>query len=662
MIAMRVIDTLPRGEQPTRSQPVGRWLACIAWFMGACVTQVVGQHQTETFSPVHPGGALPYRLTVRPYDMGGADLPTLHSFAAAEWDGKWILLAGRTNGMHSFEMSGQANFPADAQNREVWVIDPVGRQVWSRSLEGAGLTAEQVASLTPTNNQFLQRGERLYMSGGYGARAGGGFTTFSELTALDLPGLMDWTIHGVGQVGDHIRQLDNPLFRVTGGAMHELEGRVQLVFGQDFQGGYSPGRNGDYTRQIRSFEIVDDGTTLSVANVAMTSPVAEYRRRDLNVIPILKPGADGTPDESLVALAGVFTESFGTWTVPVEVDAAGSPTMADPSAAGTFKQAMNQYHSAKLGLYSESLGEMHELLLGGISLHTMDDATQTLVRDDNMPFTSQITSVVRGPEGDYRQHYLGAFPDLRDLEGNRLLFGANAEFFLAEGVETFANGVIDLDVLTSEQVVGYVYGGIVSNAPHTRDNPDAISGASDRIFEIVITPQANCDFDGDGTCGLADLNQLLATGNLLDGLPVTSSDQDLFDLNGDGRLDQRDLDQWLARAGANGPSTAPYLRGDANLDGAVDIVDFELWQAGTFTSAGVWEEGDFNGDGVTDVSDFNLWNENRHFPSGSTVPEAESLWLMAGCLSLLTGFLRRRLPARIPSSVSTAYDPLSGRR
>ncbi len=452
-------------------------------------------------------------------------------------------------------------------------------------------------------------------------------------------------MNGTGQLGDHLRQTTDPIFRVTGGAMYELDGRMQLVFGHDFQGGYSPGRNGDYTQQIRSFEIVDDGSTLSVASVAMTSPLPEYRRRDLNVIPILRPGMDGGTEEALVALAGVFTESFGTWTVPVEVDVTGSPTMADPAAADTFKQAMNQYHSGKLGLYSESLGEMHEILLGGISLHTMDAATNTLDRDDDMPFTSQITSVVRDQNGNYRQHYLGAFPELLDQQGNTLRFGANAEFFPAEDAVSFGNGVLDLDAINGEQVVGYLFGGIVSNAPHTRNNPDAVSGASDRIFEIVITPQPNCDFNADGDCDLADLNALLDTGNLLDGLPVVSTDQELFDLNGDGTLDQSDLDLWLTRAGTGSSLAAPYLRGDANLDGRVDGGDFDLWQAGVFRFEGRWDTGDFNGDGVTDVSDFNLWNENKLFTATASVPEPHGWGLLAATGTWLAALRRRRFLA-----------------
>jgi hypothetical protein len=36
--------------------------------------------------------------------------------------------------------------------------------------------------------------------------------------------------------------------------------------------------------------------------------------------------------------------------------------------------------------------------------------------------------------------------------------------------------------------LGYIFGGIFSNAPHTQGVPGAVSGASNNIFEVVYTP------------------------------------------------------------------------------------------------------------------------------------------------------------------------------
>ena len=125
------------------------------------------------------------------------------------------------------------------------------------------------------------------------------------------------------------------------------------------------------------------------------------------------------------------------------------------------------------------------------------------------------------------------------------------------------------------------------------------------------------DFDGNGDYDCGDIDRLVAE-------VVAMTNDPNFDLTGDGDVDINDVDAWLAEAGANEiPSGQPYLPGDANLDGSVDVSDFNLWNAHKFTSTAAWCRGDFNADGVTDVSDFNVWNVYKFSSSDhvSAVPE-----------------------------------------
>jgi hypothetical protein len=452
---------------------------------------VQAANQTATVTPVEVGN-LGFGIELRTYDMGQVSVPTLHSFASAEHNGKWVIIGGRTNGLHGFSNIGVLNFPEASANREVWVIDPVTKQTWSRSIEGAGggFSNVEIASLSTANNQFEQVGDTLYMTGGYGVSTAGqafAFETFDVLTAVDLSGLTDWVINGTGTASDSVRQISDPMFEVTGGAMYEMDGQMQLVFGQNFVGGYTPGGNGAYTNQVRRFEIVDDGINLSVINTSATTPADEYRRRDLNVFPVIKPDGGGV-GEGIVALSGVFTPTFGAWTVPVEIGSTGELTMADPNDPATFRQAMNGYHSAKLGVYSESAGDMVEVLFGGITLAEYDEGTDSLVIDNNLPNTAQISAVQIDSSGEYSQHFLGAFPEVLDELGNTVRFGSNADFFLADGIETYDNGVIKMDTLEDGDLLGWVYGGIAANAPHVRFNPEGLSAATNLVWEVIYQP------------------------------------------------------------------------------------------------------------------------------------------------------------------------------
>jgi hypothetical protein len=325
--------------------------------------------------------------------------------------------------------------------------------------------------------------------------------------------------------------------------MYEMGGRMHLVFGQDYEGGYTPGLNGTYTRQVRSFEMVDDGTNLSFANLTMTTPEDFYRRRDLNVFPTLAPDGAGGMEEGLVALAGVFTNQLGVWTVPVQIDENGQTSMDNPLDPATFKQGMNQYHSGKFGMYSSAQQSMHEVLMGGITVEYFD-AAGVLKRDNAAPNTSQMTAISIDGDGQFSQHFLGSFPTLTDGTGKPWRLGANAEFFRAEGVPTFENGVIDFDQLPAgENLVGHVFGGLAANAPHVFGNPNGVSVASNWAFEVVVTIQEG-DYNRDGIVDAADyvlwrnfLGEDVVAGTFADG-------------DRDGKVDADDFLVWKAHYGA----------------------------------------------------------------------------------------------------------------
>ena len=61
-------------------------------------------------------------------------------------------------------------------------------------------------------------------------------------------------------------------------------------------------------------------------------------------------------------------------------------------------------------------------------------------------------------------------PDIYDGNGKLLYFGANAKFFPAHDVPVLIDDIIDLDSLTTETVVGYMFGGIAADQPNFGNN------------------------------------------------------------------------------------------------------------------------------------------------------------------------------------------------
>jgi hypothetical protein len=137
---------------------------------------------------------------------------------------------------------------------------------------------------------------------------------------------------------------------------------------------------------------------------------------------------------------------------------------------------------------------------------------------------------------------------------------------------------------------------------------------------------------------------MLAAGPLNAGVEVVPTIE-IFDMNGDGILNQDDTQRWLAEAGDHNGLAGPYLLGDANLDGRVDVSDFNAWNSSKFTETSRWDRGDFNGDGFVDVSDFNSWNQRKFQEVAPTevVPEPASWILLLIAISLASRKIRRVL-------------------
>jgi len=124
-----------------------------------------GADQTASASPLHSWSE-PWSVELQQLQQRSARFPTLQSFSAAQTNtGEWVLIGGRTNGLHNFTPDGEANFPPSHQNDRVWVYDPVKERSWSRPLAKSGLSAGKQLSLSTTNAQQFQEGSVLYRGG-----------------------------------------------------------------------------------------------------------------------------------------------------------------------------------------------------------------------------------------------------------------------------------------------------------------------------------------------------------------------------------------------------------------------------------------------------------------------------------------------------------------
>src|SRR5580700_8486850 len=98
-----------------------RWIMCTL----LCVTSISlfgDDNQTATVSPISSQKHVPFDVQIQLADFS---LPNgVQSYAWGTYEGKWLLITGRTNGLHSFE-NNDDNFPPQMQNKAVFVVDPI---------------------------------------------------------------------------------------------------------------------------------------------------------------------------------------------------------------------------------------------------------------------------------------------------------------------------------------------------------------------------------------------------------------------------------------------------------------------------------------------------------------------------------------------------------
>ncbi|MCB9190370.1 MAG: T9SS type A sorting domain-containing protein [Flavobacteriales bacterium] len=296
---------------------------------------------------------------------------------------------------------------------------------------------------------------------------------------MNIPTVMNGIINDF-DISSEFRYVSNASMAVTGGYLGLLDDTFYLVCGQYFEGRYNPmgpnqgpGFIQEYTEAIRKFNVVDNGSSLSITNYTETTDAENLHRRDYNMVAQVFPNGD----EGFTVFSGVFQPTVDLpWHNTVDVTASGY------TVNNNFDQLLSQYHSANLPIYDQAANEMHTLFFGGMSRYRYDPTTGNLIDDDAVPFVKTISLVTRHADGSMDETQL-------ELQMPGFL-GSGAEFIPVEDVTFLNDEILDLNALPMNQptLVGYIYGGIESTAENIFFiNDGTQSSASGRLFKVFIT-------------------------------------------------------------------------------------------------------------------------------------------------------------------------------
>lgn len=399
--------------------------------------------------------------------------PALHSFACATHEGKWLLIGGRTNGLHGF--LAPLAFPNSGRNTDIILFDPKTGQRWDQPVNVLPDSIRE--PLMTSNMQFYQEDSVLYIVGGYGWNADQAtFITYPTLTAVNVPALSDAILNGQ-PIEPHLRQVRDSSFAICGAHLAKIDASYHLVFGHRFDGIYDRQDTTGfhvqrYSYADRSFRIQDNGQQLNIQWLTPTIDSVHFRRRDYNLVPQIFP--DG--NHGYTAFSGVFQKGINLpYLYPIDL------TSDSVSVRLNQEQHLANYHCAVVPVYDSVLNAMHTVFLGGEAQY-YPDSSGNIQMDSLVPFVNTISIMSRDASGQMQE-----FVSDTSMPG---LLGSNAQFFPVDSVWSDFGGIVRLDKLQGRTLVGHFMGGIESPLPNISDTDPAMSWASPRIFEVYLIPNA----------------------------------------------------------------------------------------------------------------------------------------------------------------------------
>lgn len=426
----------------------------------------------------------PWNFTLEFEPIIGETVPGFHSFAYATYGSKWLIIGGRTNGLHG--LNSNSNFETEFANNNIVVVDTSDWQWATASLSQLPIAVAD--PLRSTNMQFYQKGDVLYMVGGYGWDSTNfEFATFPTLTAIDVPGIINAVVQG-DSIYTYIKQYTNSFLAVAGAELENIAGRYYLVGGHKFEGRYSDQNTGlftqAYTDAIRAFDIIHTDS-LYIDNIDEVIDTANLHRRDLNVVHVV-----GLSTEMLAVLGGVFKRNQD---LPFTNGLAFLPNTIQP--IWNFDQRYNQYTSAIINV-REDQASFGSLLLGGMGTYTMEDAYDSLV-----PFSKVIALE--------KFYTIGATISAEESKLPNPMpgfLGTNAIFVPGNAIAADSLGIYELSALPlmmtqPRSFAGYLFGGIRGTAPN-----NGVSSANDTIYRVY--------FKGLNTVGLNEIPNTLVVKQL----------------------------------------------------------------------------------------------------------------------------------------------------
>lgn len=399
--------------------------------------------------------------------------PKVHSGVIVPYGEKWVIIGGRSNGLHGYQTPSA--FPSDGIQDSIFVSNPVDLSV--KSIAVSSITDVNIREqLSSSNMLFYKDGNQLYIAGGYGYTAAiDDFITFPYLSVVNMDCLVN-AVENSTDCNSCLQQVYDENMAVTGAHMRKMGDYFYLFFGHRFDGRYATTNTGvftqTYTNAIRKFKVTYNPMPL-ITEFSEQVDTINFHRRDYNLVEQVY--ADGSIGYS--SYSGVF--QYGV-DLPYE-------NITDVKSDGTvqsvpgFEQKLSHYHSAVIPAFDSTNNMMLTFFYGGMSRYKFDPISG-LVEDTLVPFVKTISLVKRMGNGTITEE-----PCSNIMPGFE---GTNAEFIPLPSMPMHdVSHVVRADKLLElsniQYHAGYIVGGINSEDENVFLQ-NGVSDGSNAVYKVFL--------------------------------------------------------------------------------------------------------------------------------------------------------------------------------
>lgn len=411
--------------------------------------------------------------------INSVNLPSLQNMVATiDSKGRWLLMNGLTKGIHQL---GQGDV-----NPNIYVYDPYLDMLYSRNINSTDLPQSIIKQLMSVSPVWTNYNNTLYLIGGYfNDIQNNSYVTLNTISSFNVDDITNAVVNKNSDATLQLAQFAQfsdayEQFRVTGGEVGVINNIFYLVFGQDCEGDYCQ------TAQIYTNKIVPFIPTANLTNIKFGNTVyspessnSGFRRRDYKLLPY---NFDGS--EKLLALAGPFTPGniAYVWTNAIDI---GTDNNNNVLYNNQFlNQQANQYKDAGLSIYSPKNNVAYMITFSGLSNLYWNNNNQ-LIYDNTTPY-GNIMDMIIYKGGNQINEYISNSP-LYNRESSVVQYmGLGSEFIPVLSTYYDKRGVLNLDKLNGETLVGYFYGGMLSESQEIFGNNNTYT--TNQVYAVYVTP------------------------------------------------------------------------------------------------------------------------------------------------------------------------------